>query len=84
MPKLTSKPVEDKLVGSHILAYGIHDLEKTLCSTLDVTLGIQGFTLMLLLICVVNPNETIGFALRVGKLDAEFLVGLFQMRDSAA
>jgi len=39
---------------------------------------------MLLLVCMVDPNETIGFALEVGELGAEFLVGLFEMCDSAA
>ena len=36
---------------------------------------------MHLLECMVN---TIGFALSIGQLDAEFLVSLFKMGDSAA
>jgi len=40
--------------------------------------------MFLLVQCVVDPNETIGFALSVSKLNAEFLVGLFKMRDSVA
>lgn len=43
---------QDKPVGSHILVYGIHDLETTFCSTLYATLGIQASTLMFLLICM--------------------------------
>ena len=34
---------------------------------------------MLLLVCMVDPGETIGFVLGLGKLDAEFLVGWFEM-----
>ena len=37
------------------------------------TLSIQGFTLMLLLVCTVDPNETVGFELRLGKLVTEFI-----------
>jgi len=48
------------------------------------TLGIQGFALMLLLMCMVDLNDTIGFALSVGELDAEFLVSFFEVCDSAA
>jgi len=70
-PKLTGKPVHEQLVGSHILIYDIHDLEKTFCSTMYLTLGIEGLALMLLLVRTVDSNETVGFALGVGKLDAE-------------
>ena len=69
--KLTRKPVHDQLVGSHILVYSICDLEKTSRSTMYVTLGIQGFTLMLLLVRTVDSNETICFALGISELDAE-------------
>jgi len=44
--------------------------------TMYATLGIQGFALMLLLMCMVDP-------LSVGKLDVEFLVNLFEMSDYA-
>ena len=82
--KLTSKPVKDELVVSHLLVYGVHDLEKTFRSSLCATLGIQRFALVLLLVSTVDPDETAGFALRVSKLDMEFLVGLFEMCDSGA
>ena len=36
---------------------------------------------MLLLVCTVDPDETIGFVLGLGKLDTEFLVGLLEMCD---
>ena len=39
---------------------------------------------MLLFVCMVDPNETIDFALSIGKLDEEFLDSLFEMCDSAA
>jgi len=39
---------------------------------------------MFLLVCMVNLNEAIGFALIVGKLNAEFLDDLFKMCDSVA
>jgi hypothetical protein len=38
---------------------------------------------MFLLVCTVDPDETIGIVFGLGKLDAEFLVGLFEMRDFA-
>ena len=69
MPKLTGKPIKDELVGAHILVCGVRDLGKTFRGTMYATLGIQGFTLMLLLVCTVNSNETISFALGVSKLD---------------
>jgi len=47
------------------------------------TLGIQEFALVLLLVCIVDPNDTTGFALGIGKLDAEFLISLFEMCDCA-
>jgi len=58
-PKLTSKPVEDDPIDSHIIIYGIHELEKTLRSTLYATLGKQGFALMPLLVYMVDPSEPI-------------------------
>ena len=81
MPKPTCKPVYDELVGSHTLVRGIRELEDTLRSTLYATLGIQGFALMLLLLCTVH---VICSPLSVGKLSAEFLVGPFEMCDFAA
>ena len=36
---------------------------------------------MLLFVFTVDPDETIGFVLGLGKLDAEFLVGLFEKCD---
>ena len=44
-------------------------------------MSIQGFTLMLLLVCAVDPDDTIGIVLGLVKLDAEFLVDLFEMSD---
>ena len=80
MPQLTGKPVRDKLVASDIRVYGIRDLEKRLCSIIYATLSIQGFTLVLLLVCMVDPNETVGRELRLGKLDAEFLDCFLEIR----
>ena len=34
---------------------------------------------MLLLVYTVDPDETIGIVLRLGKLGTKFLVGLFEM-----
>ena len=39
--------------------------------------------MILLLVCTVGPDKRIGFVLGLGKLDVEFLVGLFEMRDFA-
>ena len=77
-PKLTGKPVKDELVASHILVQGIRNLEKRLCSITYATLSIQGFTLMLLLVCTVDPNE---FVLGLSQLDAELLDRSFEMCD---
>jgi hypothetical protein len=41
----------------------------------------QEFALMLLSVCTVDPDETLGFVLGFGKLDAEFLADLFEMCD---
>ena len=68
MPKLAGKPVDDKLVGSDILTYGIREVEKTFRNALYAALGIEGFALMHLLECMVY---TICFALSVGQLDVE-------------
>ena len=70
-PKLAGKPAHDEPVGFHILIYGIPELEKTFRSTAYVTLGIQELALMLMLVCTVDPNETVCFALGVGKPDEE-------------
>ena len=78
MPKLTGKPVRDKPVASDIRVYGVRNLEKRLCSIMYTTLSEQGFALMLLLVCTVGPDE---FVLGLGKLDAKFLDGLFEMCD---
>ena len=45
------------------------------------TLSIQEFTLMLLLVYTVDPDDTIDFVLGLGKLGVEFLVGLFEICD---
>ena len=63
MPKLTGKPFKDELVASHILVYGTLNLAQRLCSIIYATLSIQGFPLMYLLVCTVDPDETIGFVL---------------------
>jgi hypothetical protein len=34
---------------------------------------------MFLLVCTVDPDETLGFVLGLSQLDAEFLVGLCKM-----
>jgi hypothetical protein len=34
---------------------------------------------MFLLVCTVDPDETLGFVLGLGKLDVQFLVGLCKM-----
>ena len=78
MPKLTGKPVRDKPLASDIRVYGVRDLEKRLCSIIYATLCIEGFTSMLLLVCTVDPDE---FVVGLNKLDAEFLVGLFEIYD---
>ena len=78
MQKLTSKPIRDKPVAYDIRIYGVRNLEKRLCSIMYTTLSIQGFALMLLFVYTVDPDE---FVLRLGKLDAEFLDGLFEMCD---
>ena len=36
---------------------------------------------MLLLVCTDDPDETIGRVLGLGELDAECLIGLFEMCD---
>jgi len=46
-----------------------------------MSLSIQGFTLMLLLVCMDDPDETIGFVLGLGKLDVKFLDSMFEMCD---
>ena len=38
-PKLTGKPVEDELVGHHVVVRGIRELEETFRSALYATLG---------------------------------------------
>jgi len=38
---------------------------------------------MLLLVCMVDPGDIIGFALGVGELGTEFLVNLFKTCDFA-
>ena len=48
-----------------------------------MTLGIQELALVLLLVCIIDPKDTIGFALGVDKLDAELFDGLFEMCDFA-
>jgi len=70
-PKLTGKPTHDQLVVSHILVYIVRDPEKTFRSSVYATLGIQGFASVFLLMRMVDSNETISFALGVGKLDEE-------------
>ena len=45
-------------------------------------MSIQGFKLMLLLVYTVDPDDTIDIVLGLGKLDAEFLVDLFEMSNS--
>jgi len=75
-PKLTSKEVDDYLFGFHTLVCGVRELEKVFRGILYATLSIQGFALMLLLVCMDDP-------LSVGELDAKFLIGLFEMCDSA-
>ena len=72
MPKLTGKPFKDELVASRILVYGTLNLAQRLCSIIYATMTIQRFALMHLLLCTVDPDETIGFFL-------EFQVGLFEM-----
>jgi hypothetical protein len=36
---------------------------------------------MLLLVCMDDPDETIGFVLGLGKLDVKFLDSMFEMCD---
>ena len=70
-PELTGKPVKDELVAPDILTYGIRDLEKRHCGITYASLNIKGFALMYPLVGTVDPDKTIGFELRLGKLDAE-------------
>ena len=74
MPKLTGKPFKDELVASHILVYGTLNLAQRFCSIIYATLSIQRFALIHLLVCTVDPDETISFLLK-------FLIGLFEMCD---
>ena len=64
-----------------MLVDGIRHVEKRHCNIIYATLNIQRFTLMLLLVCMVDADEAIGFVLELGKLDTEFLVGLFEIYD---
>ena len=59
MPKLTSKPVRYERVGSDRFTGGILDLEQRRGSIDYAALGIQSFTLVLLLVNTNNVCEVV-------------------------
>ena len=63
MPKLTSKPVRYERVASDGFTRGILDLEQR-CGSIDyAALGIESFTLVLLLVNTNNVCEVVCFLL---------------------
>lgn len=68
MLKLTSKLTHVKLVGSRFLTHSIRDLEKTHRSISYAAVGIQGLTIMFLLVRVKDLNKTFYSVLGVGML----------------
>lgn len=56
-PKLTRNPVHNQLVTFDFIACGAHNLEKRIRSVFEAALGIQGFTQMLLLVCVKHGTK---------------------------
>ena len=77
MLKLTSEPVHDEFVGSHLLARGVCDLEKQQRGIDCATFGVHGLTFTFLLVHTKDLEEDIRSVLGVGKLGAELLSSCF-------